>query len=236
MDLHTQIVIEAQNLKRSEWHLLELLSRLHEEKGYLKHKCDTLRDYIVSVVRLSPHIANDLATVAVHVKAVPALVDVLKSERTTLTKLRRICAVLTVENQAGWIALACECTSRVIERCVAIENGVLPKPSTRVSIGERVERAVQEIAEFEKLRKMRSVSTDDALIAMAKAYAEKYGLEIRFSGTCQKIGEGASYVEDGSGPEADENSVLSIHRQERLQLGIFSESEFEKNETKPPTC
>jgi hypothetical protein len=225
MDLHTQIVLEAQNFKRSEWRLLELLARLHDEKGYLKYQCDTLRDYIVVVLGLSPHIANDFATVAVHVTSIPALLQALRQERTTLTKLRRICSVVTVENQAGWIALACECTSRVIERCVAIENGTVPRPSTRVAIGERVERAVQEIAEFERLRKMRPISIDDALIAMAKAYAEKYDLEIRFSGTCQKLSGDAS-LEDRKEAETDVNSMLSIHKPERFTLGIFGPKDF----------
>lgn len=184
MNLHSAIMREVKNLKRSEWRLVELLSEFAAESRYIDHRCGSLLEYSTCILQLNSQFAKDVSVVASHAAEIPALVEALRDGRTTLSKLRRVCAVITVNNQKEWLELACECTSRVIERCVALAKVGPPAPSKRISFGERVERAVREVAEFESARLVKPISMDEALFAMARAYSEKYDLPFLKSGTC----------------------------------------------------
>jgi hypothetical protein len=53
---------------------------------------------------------------------IPEILEALKSGQTTVSKLRKVCSVITRDDQAQWIALAINCTSREIEKTVAMTN------------------------------------------------------------------------------------------------------------------
>jgi hypothetical protein len=187
---HNQGLHAAKNYRRAEYEMVRLLKLLSESRGYLLYRAESLRQYAVCLWHLPENAAADLVTVAKKSIEVPALLDVLHEQKTTVSKLRKICPVLTRDNYREWIELATQSPARTIEKAVA-----MAKPETerreRVTYktGDRLElvtsvseelwlklKCVQDLLS-QKLE--RSASIEEALAAMTDNYLQKHDPVLR---------------------------------------------------------
>ncbi len=108
--------------KSDEARMTELLSLIAQNRAYHLYKCDSLKAYALYMWLLPESAAADMVTVANKSLEVPELIAALKRGRATVSKLRKICSVITRDNAAAWIELAEECTTAVIQKAVAMEK------------------------------------------------------------------------------------------------------------------
>jgi hypothetical protein len=124
---HDEGLDVASQWRRSEFRLVELLSYISRTRGYYLYQCESLSSYARHCWQLPEHAVRDLVTVANKAIEIPEMLEALKSGRVTVSKLRKICSVITPEDQAEWIELVANCTSREVEKAVAMRN-----PSSQV--------------------------------------------------------------------------------------------------------
>jgi hypothetical protein len=120
--------------------MIQILSELYQNKIYLFLKCESLKNYAILFWQLPEHTAADLVTVAKKACEIPEMISVLKERKTTVSKLRKICPVITAETQKEWLDLSCECTSRMIEKTVAtFQNKGITQERCRYTSEKEVE-------------------------------------------------------------------------------------------------
>lgn len=118
--LHHEGLSLAHNHSCCEARMVEILAELHTRKAHLHFKCESLWQYTVSYWRLSEHAAKDMVTVAKKASEIPEMIAALYSRRATISKLRKICPVIEVRNAKSWLELVAECSTRTVERTVAM--------------------------------------------------------------------------------------------------------------------
>jgi hypothetical protein len=187
---HNQGLHAAKNYRRAEYEMVRLLSLLSESRGYLLYRAENLRQYAVCLWHLPENAAADLVTVAKKSLEVPALLEALHEQKTTVSKLRKICPVLTKDNCKEWIELAIESPARTIEKAVAMAK---PETERREMVtyktGDRLElvtsvseelwlklKCVQDLLS-QKLK--RPASIEEALTAMTDNYLQKHDPVLR---------------------------------------------------------
>jgi hypothetical protein len=124
---HDQGIQLSNTHAKSQWQMVEVLSKIEENHGYAYFHCSSLREYAILYWNLSENVASDMVTVAKKSIHVPQIIEALKNGRGTLSKIRKVCPVIDETNYQKWLDLVKECTSRIIEKTVA-----LAKPETAV--------------------------------------------------------------------------------------------------------
>ncbi|RYZ80648.1 MAG: hypothetical protein EOP06_24950, partial [Proteobacteria bacterium] len=122
VSIHDRAMKAAANLKRCEVELLEAISDVERRQVYFQFELTSLFQYCVEILGLSRHAAYDFITVMRKSAEVPALHEAIQSGKTTISKARKICSVITERNSKEWIELTQHCSSRIVERCVAMAN------------------------------------------------------------------------------------------------------------------
>jgi hypothetical protein len=125
--IHARALEVVSRYKRTEAELIEVLQlaekhQVHELRGHT-----SLYSYAVSELGLGEHAAYNLITVSRKATQVPELKTQLELGAITLSKARRISAVMTSENQSEWLEKAATLTSRELEKEIA---RVRPKEAT----------------------------------------------------------------------------------------------------------
>ncbi len=121
-DWHEEGLNLAAHYKRGEARMVELLSLIAQHKGYYLYQCDSLKAYALYSWELPPGAAADMVTVANKAIEVPELIEALKRGKSTVSKLRKVCPVITPKDALAWIQLVEQCSSRIVEKAVAMEN------------------------------------------------------------------------------------------------------------------
>jgi hypothetical protein len=124
---HDEGLDVAAKWRRCEFRLVELLRNISRTRGYYLYHCESLSSFARHCWQLPENVVRDLVTVANKLIEVPEMLEALKSGQATVSKLRKICSVITREDQAEWIELVANCTSREVEKAVAMRN-----PATQV--------------------------------------------------------------------------------------------------------
>jgi hypothetical protein len=119
---HDEGLAVATHWRRCEFRLVELLRHMSLTRGYYLYHCERLSSYARYCWQLPENAVRDLVTVANKAIGIPEMLEALKSERVTVSKLRKVCSVITPEDQAEWIELVANCTSREVEKVVAMRN------------------------------------------------------------------------------------------------------------------
>ncbi|MGE0631655.1 MAG: hypothetical protein AB7O96_04565, partial [Pseudobdellovibrionaceae bacterium] len=171
--------------KRNEARMVELLSKLYESKGYLLYQSESLRNYALYVWELPENAAKDMVTVAIKASEVPQILEALSAGHGTVSKIRKVCSVITSENAAEWLDLVKECSSRIVERAVAMNRTgeELPQAQLRYNssgrldlingISEKLLEKLEYIQDLLSQETKRPASLEDALDEMANLYLEK---------------------------------------------------------------
>src|SRR4051812_21874326 len=110
--IHSQIHQKALEIvgrfKKAEADLLEILQQADEYRVFLKFDCKNLYEYAMKRLNLSESVAFNFIVVARKAKEVPALKDAIASGALSVSKARKITAVLNKDNQAQWLQMAVE--------------------------------------------------------------------------------------------------------------------------------
>ena len=119
---HKDAVKVAAGYRRCEYRLVELLKNISQCEGYLQYKCDSLTRYARFCLHLPENTIRDFVTVANKAKEVPQIIDALKANKATVSKIRKVCPVLKSDDYEEWLGLVEECSTREIERVVAQQS------------------------------------------------------------------------------------------------------------------
>ena len=136
---HDEGVELAYMWKRCEFRMVELLGFIHRSEGYLLYECAGLREYALHRWKLPVNAARDLVTVAIKALEIPEMLEALKQEKATVSKLRKVCPVINDEEKVDWLLLVEKASARDIEKVVAIERPGAAQTSMHYLAGELVE-------------------------------------------------------------------------------------------------
>lgn len=182
--LHLEGIACAHQWSQCEADMVQILSELYKSQIHLLLNCDSLRSYALIFWNLPENAASDLVTVAKKASALPRMIELLNQRKTTISKQRKICPVITSENQEEWLHLVCECTSRVIEKTVAgAQNKELATESARYTSSEQIElkmglpenvfHDLEQLKNLLTTKNKKPVSLQDVVSYLAKLGLEK---------------------------------------------------------------
>lgn len=120
-----QLIQKAQTLvkefKSKELELMEVLQELDQTKAYRISGFNSLYTFCTEFLNLSEHQAYHYITVSRKCQEVPLLKSALFDKKITISKARRLCAVLgknTSEQNLQWIKTAQKSTHKELERII----------------------------------------------------------------------------------------------------------------------
>ena len=180
---HEEGVGLASTYLKCEARMVELLGLIANARGYLYFQCPSLRQYAISKWELPEYTAADMVTVARKSLEIPELLSALQRGQTSLSKLRRICSVITPADKTEWLDLAEKGTNREIEKAVAAAR---PQPvdeslnykdeglsELRVGLNEETRKNLERIRDLLSQKKGRAVTLSECLEQMTKIVLEK---------------------------------------------------------------
>lgn len=181
---HNRAVICATNLKSAYRDMLELLIEIDENNFYFQLEKPDLHSYCTEILDLPNHTAYDFVNVIRTSRLVPELAHAVLSGRTSISKARRVCSVITPFNKAEWIELICECALPLIKRAVAMANPrAAVEESMRYVSGDVLELKFAVSEEWVDLlndtkdrlsqKLNRAVSTEEALFILMAEFKQK---------------------------------------------------------------
>ncbi|MBI2607137.1 MAG: HNH endonuclease [Deltaproteobacteria bacterium] len=129
--VHEAALEAARGFKRAEAALIDALIAVERERVFVKLGFSSLFTYAVQALGLSEGVAYNAITVARKAREIPALHEEIRLGTISISKAKKIAAVLTFENQQEWLERARTLSSRRLEKEVAREN-------PRMAVPERV--------------------------------------------------------------------------------------------------
>jgi 5-methylcytosine-specific restriction endonuclease McrA len=120
--IHQRALHAAEGFRRAEAELLEALGLVDQKKVFLALGYSSLFVYATQALKLPEAVAYNAITVMRKAQEVPELKKHIASGELSLSKARKVVAVLKPENQTAWIAKAIHLTARSLEKEVAKEN------------------------------------------------------------------------------------------------------------------
>lgn len=205
---HREGLALAMGYVRTEARMVELLSLICREHGYFYFQYESLSSYALLSWKLPENTARDMVTVARKSLEIPALLESLRSGRASVSKLRRICAVISDADQKEWIEIAERCSNREIERLIAaakpekaVHEGFFYRSAEvlemRAALSEETRDRVLRVQDLLSQRENRSVALGEVIAEMASRTLEKLDplkkadrvAEREIRGTCRVQGE-----------------------------------------------
>jgi hypothetical protein len=181
--LHDVAMSAAQNHKTAEAKLVSVLEIVEQKQIYLEFGIVSLYKYCVEILDLSKGVSYELVAVIHKGKEVPAIKEAVKRGEISLSKAKKICSVITLEDQNQWLELAKVETSRVIEKCVALARPEKTVESAVYKTEDRLqfqlgvsEEWLTDLATVKNLLAQKhksAVSSEEALHALMKDFIQK---------------------------------------------------------------
>jgi hypothetical protein len=135
--VHARALQASGAYKKAVADLVGVFQAAEEHCVFLERGHASLFRYATDELGLGESTSYDLIRVARKAREVPALHGCLRDGKLTLTKARRVSAVLTKANQIEWLEKACSLTSRKLEKEIArVRPGEsTPERATYVTAG-----------------------------------------------------------------------------------------------------
>lgn len=183
--IHERAILAAANFKRSEIALLEAIADVEARQVYFQFEITSLFLYCVEILGLSRHASYDFITVMRKSSEVPAMLQAIRSGDMTVSKARKICSVINERNSKEWIELAQHCSTRVVERAVAMANPrsaiteALKYVSSdvlelKLAVSEEWSDLLVQVKDLMSQSAKRAVSTEEALFKLLNEYKTKH--------------------------------------------------------------
>lgn len=182
--LHEKALRLTKEIKICEADLISVLRKMDKKKYYRDFNCRSLFDYAVQVLNLSESRASNFITVSRMCDKAPEIEDQIRSGELSVSKVRKICSVLTKENKKIWLLKAKTLSQKLLEREVAAEN---PKEKVQESLryiskdrlklvlglSEAAYEKLERVLDLESQKKKKSVSIEDGIESLLDLYLEK---------------------------------------------------------------
>ncbi len=120
--IHARAVRVGLSYRHSISELIDCLQEVDAHKTHRAFDCTSLLQYATRHIGLSVDVALNHINVARKAIEVPALKQEIRNGALTVSKARKICSVLNVENQGQWLELARTLSTRELEREVVKVN------------------------------------------------------------------------------------------------------------------
>ncbi|RYZ79036.1 MAG: HNH endonuclease [Proteobacteria bacterium] len=116
---------------------------------------------------------------------VPALLEAIRNGSTTVSKARKICSVVTERNSKEWIELTQHCSTRIVEKAVAMANPRVAVVESikyvsanvlelKLAISEGWSELLADVKDLMSQKSQRAVSTEEALFQLMADYKRKH--------------------------------------------------------------
>lgn len=182
--IHTKALDIVARYRRCEVELIDILQQADSARVCYELGYNSLFKYCVDGLGLSEEVAYVFINVARKATEVPALKEEIRAGRITVSKAKKISAVINENNQQHWLRLASSVSKKQLEKEVATANPLLAVQekakyvqATRLHLQLGVsEELMNKIERIQNLvsQKMGKVATyEDAVEAMANLYIEK---------------------------------------------------------------
>src|SRR5258708_6872224 len=106
----------ARSFERFEARLIQNLIKVERERVHLERGHSSLFAYALQDLKLSPAVTANAITVARKARVVPELKASIEEGSLGISVARKICSVLTPENQSEWLTKAKSLTCRQLEK------------------------------------------------------------------------------------------------------------------------
>lgn len=173
--LHAEALRAAGRYNQAEADLIEILQRADRERIYLHFNYKSLFEYVVQCLRLAEGTAYNLITVSRKAVEVPALKEAIQAGKLTVSKARKMTAVLTSANQAEWIQKAAVLSTRRLETEVA--RAIQPEKerniSVHLSLTPQLHEKIKRAQDLECQRQKKAVSLESMLEEVLELYLER---------------------------------------------------------------
>src|SRR3989338_3803608 len=113
--IHQRALAIAKDFKTKEIELIKILQEV-EDNGVYKLGGYGLFTYAVKALGLTEAQSYNYISVAKKARQLPALQKALETHEVAVSKARKICSVITEQNQAHWVELAKTLSTRELER------------------------------------------------------------------------------------------------------------------------
>ena len=121
-ELDRRVLETHARLARAERDLAQLLAQMADHQHFLDLGYANLGQYAEVKLSLEPRKTRGLVRIGRALPDLPLLDQALASGALCWTKARELLAVITPEVEAEWVELACQSTSRDLERAVAAHS------------------------------------------------------------------------------------------------------------------
>ena len=129
-NIHQQALQASAKYKAAEIDLINILDEVDRNKVHLRYGFNSLFLYTVQGLGLAENVAYTFINVTRKSREVPELKEEIKRGSLTVSKARKIAAVITQENKDHWIDLAKTSSQAKIEREVAKESPIGSRKGT----------------------------------------------------------------------------------------------------------
>jgi hypothetical protein len=183
--LNSEAIQIVGRVHHDESRLIEILQELDRLRGYFAFGVNSLFDYCLTVLKLSPAKTQNYLSVARKSFEVPALKAAIDAGELSICKARKIAPVISKTNHTEWLTLAKESSTREIEKAVAKAQPTLAvqervkyvaedRLSLTLGISEQALEKLKKVMDLESQRSKKSASREDALIAALDVYLERH--------------------------------------------------------------
>ena len=117
--LHAKALEVAHRYRGCVSEVIDILQQLDAHRTYLTYDCTSLYQYAVKYLGLSEDQALNFINVSRRSAELPRLKAQIESGSITLSKARKICSILTADNQDHWLELAAKLPLKKLEQEVA---------------------------------------------------------------------------------------------------------------------
>ena len=117
-DLYRKAIAIAADFQQKEIELIDVLKDLDSTKVYRISGMNSLFSFATQILKLSEHQAFTYITLARKCIEVPEVQNALAAKEISVSKARRLCAVINKSNQNEWITLAKKSTSKELDKAI----------------------------------------------------------------------------------------------------------------------
>lgn len=184
LKIHKEILRAAGRFHSAQSELLDLIQEVDRTRIFVKLGQKSCFAYCVSELKLSEDMTCNLTTVARKSFEVPELKQAVK-EGLSIAKARKICAIITPENQEHWIRLARNLTYAELDREIARE---FPKERVKESAkavgGDRFKITLgldgdalelfRQVQDLVSTKRNIAATLEETLIEIMEEYADRH--------------------------------------------------------------
>ncbi|MCB9083780.1 MAG: HNH endonuclease [Bdellovibrionaceae bacterium] len=200
-DIHHKALQASARYKAAEVDLMNILDQVDLYRVYLRYGFNSLFQYAVHGLGLADNVAYTFINVTRKSREVPELKEEITKGALTVSKARKITAVINPENKNHWIELAKTAPQSKVEREVAKENpqearkgrmdfvhpqneiqekvAIRQQPSVvrvqlQVGISEKLMMKIRRAQDLVGQKSKKPAGLEETLAALVDLYLEKY--------------------------------------------------------------